>query len=394
MLHAALHPSFPFGENQFNGAPFDLGSFDTIATYKGGKYGRAETFSIGLTSTTGGKQVSVEAAYANDQGTPIVHFARWATETTILTLERSDLTDSYSFHVCSQGENEEKIDIKFDVNLANKRGDREQDFRALLIEAIFSKARETNKDSERPKDLFEIVYETLSINRRTISDAISLAPLRTKPRRTYDETKDEFKPEGDHIPLLLSRLASGSEKENEKVASALKNFGVSSHLFDSIRIKRLGKRPSDPFQVRIKGAGPDVNMVDVGYGVSQALPIVVDSILAKRGQMLLVQQPEVHLHPRAQASLGTFFAKLIKEEQKRFVIETHSDYLVDRIRQEIANKVIKANNVKLLFLERKGVDLCIHQLTIDSMGNIENPPQGYRAFFLQEEMNHMLRGSV
>jgi hypothetical protein len=63
-------------------------------------------------------------------------------------------------------------------------------------------------------------------------------------------------------------------------------------------------------------------------------------------------QPEVHLHPRAQAASGSFFVRLAKEERKQFVIETHSDYLVDRIRIDIAEGLISHLDVSVLFFER------------------------------------------
>src|SRR5881396_1662040 len=74
------------------------------------------------------------------------------------------------------------------------------------------------------------------------------------------------------------------------------------------------------------------NLVDVGYGVSQALPILVDTLQRPAAdEVFLLQQPEVHLHPRAQAELGSFFVSQAGKK-RRFVIETHSDYLVDRVR--------------------------------------------------------------
>jgi len=130
--------------------------------------------------------------------------------------------------------------------------------------------------------------------------------------------------------------------------------------------------------------------VDVGYGVSQALPIVVDSILAPKNSVILIQQPEVHLHPRAQAALGKFFCTLAVADKKRFVIETHSDYLVDRARLSVASNVIPANDVTIAFLERKGLDVNLHQLSVDAQGNVLNPPQAYRAFFLEEEIRLLM----
>ena len=90
------------------------------------------------------------------------------------------------------------------------------------------------------------------------------------------------------------------------------------------------------------------NLVDVGYGVSQALPILVDTLQRPAAdEVFLLQQPEVHLHPRAQAELGSFFVSQAGKK-RRFVIETHSDYLVDRVRMEIRRGNIRAQDVSLL----------------------------------------------
>ncbi|MBU0689174.1 MAG: AAA family ATPase [Gammaproteobacteria bacterium] len=393
MLNAALQPNFPFGENPFNSAPFDMGTFDTIATYKGGKFGRASTFTLGIMSTVGGEESGIETTYTNDYGTPAILASEWTSQNATLKLERKEASGNYTLHISTKAKDGKRKEFDFEVDLRNIRRDRNKDLRTALLTEIFSQGKSKTSTPEDFEALFDTLFEASSIIMRQSASVVALAPLRTKPRRTYDETKDDFKPEGDHIPLLLSRLSSGGKLDNEKVAASLNSFGITSHLFDSIKIKRLGKRPSDPFQVRIKASGPDVNLTDVGYGVSQALPIIVDSIMAKKGQTLLIQQPEVHLHPRAQASLGTFFSTLVAVEHKKFVIETHSDYLVDRIRQEIAKKTIKHSDVSLLYFERKGTDLHLSPITLDSTGNILNPPDGYRDFFLEEEMNHLLRGA-
>ena len=71
-----------------------------------------------------------------------------------------------------------------------------------------------------------------------------------------------------------------------------------------------------------------------------------------RGPVVLLQQPEIHLHPQAQAAVGTFIAKLVATKHCRLVVETHSDYLVDRIRREVAQGVLGARDVEVLFCER------------------------------------------
>jgi predicted ATPase len=164
----------------------------------------------------------------------------------------------------------------------------------------------------------------------------------------------------------------------------LSEFGSGSGLFDGIEIVNKGKKESDPFQIGIKSGGSVSNLIDVGYGVSQALPILVDTIQRSlASEFFLLQQPEVHLHPRAQAELGSFFAKQVGK-QRRFVIETHSDYLVDRIRMEVRRKQLKPEDVSLLYFERNKREATIHNLELDRNGSIMDPPPGYRQFFLNE----------
>lgn len=212
----------------------------------------------------------------------------------------------------------------------------------------------------------------------------AFAPIRTRPLRTYDPIKEAVSPEGNHVPLLL---ASSARLDGWKdLADSLESFGRHSGLFTRVDVRQLGTSESDPFQIQIHIGGKTINLIDVGYGVSQILPIIVDCLRGEEGGIYLLQQPEVHLHPRAQAELGSFLAVLAKKQSKRFVIETHSDYLVDRIRMDIRDKKeITPEDVALLYFERKNGEATIHRLELDDQGNILNAPPGYRSFFLEEE---------
>ena len=101
--------------------------------------------------------------------------------------------------------------------------------------------------------------------------------------------------------------------------------------------------------------------------------------------MFLLQQPEVHLHPSAQAALGSLFCQVASRE-RRLVVETHSDYLLDRVRMDIRDSKtsLKPEDVSILFFERGDLDVHIHSLQVDREGNILNEPESYRRFFLQE----------
>ena len=215
----------------------------------------------------------------------------------------------------------------------------------------------------------------------------AIAPVRTRPARTYDPKTEIRRPEGDHVPMVLARTYESRSEEWRRLRSRLSRFGTDSGLFKDLKVRRKGKGPSDPFQVRVKIAGVDANLVDVGYGVSQVLPILVDAAEAPKGTTFLMQQPEVHLHPRAEAALGSFLGTLAKQDGKKFVVETHSDYLIDRVRLDVRDRVngLRPEDVAILFFERKGPWVTIHPIELDEGGNVVDAPDGYRAFFMEEQ---------
>ena len=398
-IYAALNRDFPSAENLFNRAPFEMGSFDTIATYRGGKYGRAGFFSLGWERGSGEATKSINATYKSYGGTPKLNslIVRGMEG----ELRAHAIQDGFEFEFKWSGRNQsrrknpsvkqaQKI-IKFKTEIKSTAPFRLLDVYRYYLESLNSKTLGTKGEGRNFEEVIEALHElTFGVHRQR-PHATALAPLRTRPRRTYDELNEEFKPEGDHIPLVLARLLNEKQKKSGKELDALMKYGVASGLFEKIDVKRLGKQPSDPFQVRVKMKGPDANLIDVGYGVSQSLPIVIDSIMAPDNEVLLVQQPEVHLHPKAQAALGTFFTELAATTSKQFIIETHSDYLVDRIRISVAEKKIPASKIQLLYLERKGLDIKVHELSLDDSGNITNAPASYRDFFLAEELKLMSR---
>ena len=127
------------------------------------------------------------------------------------------------------------------------------------------------------------------------------APVRTQPYRTYTPSELVASAEGSHVPLELAKLKLRSPTQWLAVKDALVSFGQSSGLFTDIDVKQFGRSDIDPFQILIRVDGPAMNLVDVGYGISQALPIVYQIQNPSVHSTFLLQQPEVHLHPRAQA---------------------------------------------------------------------------------------------
>jgi predicted ATPase len=128
-------------------------------------------------------------------------------------------------------------------------------------------------------------------------------------------------------------------------------------------------------------------MDNVGYGVSQALPIFVEMLSRSRGSTFAIQQPEVHLHPRAQAAVGDLIAELAVHEQKRFFVETHSDFTIDRFRINLKRNRPSELDAQILFFERIDGGNRVTSIPIDNDGTISaDQPDAYRAFFLNEQL--------
>jgi hypothetical protein len=348
-------------ETSFNKPPFALGAYDQIASYK--KRGEhAGRFSIAL-SADGPIPASVQAEFAPRDGQPF--------------LEKWQLTsgDQYWRLTFDQGRNDPLVETPGRSSRMSDGPGLPGDFLVMWFV----------NPPDQSDHLTNALTAIQSVNREFAEKTYAFAPIRTNPRRTYDPIRQEPEPEGSHVPILLARLSRpGGNGQWAQVTSALRGFGTESGLFERIEVIRKGKGESDPFQIGVKTLGPAFNLIDVGYGVSQALPILVDTVLQPEDVMFLLQQPEVHLHPRAQAELGSFFAHQVARKH-RFVIETHSDHLIDRVRMEVRRGTLKPDQVSLLYFERQKQGATIHNIDIGPDGAIIDPPPGYRRFFFDEE---------
>lgn len=122
--------------------------------------------------------------------------------------------------------------------------------------------------------------------------------------------------------------------------------------------------------------GVRVNLSHVGFGVSQAAPIIVQGFLSPPNTCLLIEQPEIHLHPAAQADLADLFIDIMNE-QKQLFVETHSEHMILRLRRRIAEGTVSARDIQLLFVSKGKEGSRIEPLKIETSGQIENWPKGF-----------------
>jgi predicted ATPase len=244
--------------------------------------------------------------------------------------------------------------------------------------------KKSEKFEESKYQLWSI-WDTISV--------FSTSPVRSRPKRTYDPTREFDDPEGSDVPMYLMRVEATEKKNWEELKTQLVEFGRNSGLFENIDVRNLGRSLGAPFQLQVKVRGPKANIVDVGYGVSQILPILVQILSpnVSRHEMSfsLLQQPEVHLHPKAQAEFSSLLARLANKGDRSFIVETHSDYMISRARIDIIRGNIRPEDVSLIYFEPKGNVVRVHNIGFDDMANLIGAPTNYRDFFLKESKRLM-----
>src|SRR5690606_7269032 len=233
-------------------------------------------------------------------------------------------------------------------------------------------------------------------NSKFINNLVWFAPIRSEPKRTYDSYQNKFSSKGDHIPYLLKNLYKQIDSKRELVSfrQILEKFGEESGLFKGIKINPLGKLSTSPFEILIQFKTNSYKILNVGYGVSQILPLLIQILATVDRTWFSLQQPEVHLHPKAQAAFGEFLFNAMIKQNHNFIVETHSDFLIDRFRYTLFQKnTLKESTIKnyksqLIFFERTNKGNRLFIIPIEEDGKYsENQPETFRRFFIKEELN-------
>lgn len=263
----------------------------------------------------------------------------------------------------------------------------------------FSFANEELSES-RPKSIYlikSIIEEQMNPrNQETdygasipifIDDLNWTGPIRAKPKRIYENYNIHYSPEGEHAPhILKSILKSKKAKTKEIFLKYIEPFGQKSNLFQKIAPKSYGNNRTAPYELNITLSNQDFKISNVGYGVSQVLPIMTDLVARLEDSWFSIQQPEVHLHPKAQAALGELIFDIHLDDNKKFIIETHSEYLINRFRIKLSKN--KKDNIQsqILFFERCDTGNSIRIIEIQTDGNYtEDQPASFSDFFINEE---------
>jgi hypothetical protein len=213
-----------------------------------------------------------------------------------------------------------------------------------------------------------------------------MGPSRRPPERWYIFTgtsPQDVGYRGDLLPDLLFRRPEIIDEANEWLGRLEIGY--------KIKVQSVGERSRDLFEVRLidqrRGREVDVALSDVGFGISQILPFIVQSLAGER-QIITIEQPEVHIHPRLQADLGDLLAATVREPRNhRFVIETHSEHLVLRMQRLIRDEQLTPNDVSIIYVSRGVNGSRAERLRLDENGDfIDDWPGGFFPERLRELM--------
>ena len=387
----------------FKEDPYDLGSFDEIAHHRGGRAGRAESFEAGFSDSS--RRPGDDHATHERYRFEVTFRKKWTSPVPVRRRESRGADWIEEIADTNQSNNLVKVGTDRGTwELTVKDVSRQPDERYMYsldiyVRTFLSRHYQSEEEPFKPQSgspalntqdrmRLRALY---SLRRRLAKrQPFASAPVRSKPLRTYDPGLPISDSEGNYVPMYLANVFAEDASAWTNIKTKLESFGNKAGLFNEITIRRLGQKGSEPFQIQVRKfesglKGPWRNLTDVGYGVSQVLPVITELLRPDPPAMSLLQQPEIHLHPSAQAALGSLFCEVASSGQQ-LVVETHSDHLIDRVRMEVRDGTteLRPEDVSILFFERDGLEVNIHSIKIDEDGNIFDSPRTYRRFFMEE----------
>jgi predicted ATPase len=240
----------------------------------------------------------------------------------------------------------------------------------------FSEKERQNNNDLNPGETLELSFE------QVLSQTSYLGPLRDFPKRFYIWTgaaPSNVGKQGENTIAALLAARIGGNKVGKiplenYIAEKLKDLG----LIYSFRLEEL-REGTNIFRVLVRRTpeSPEVSLTDVGFGVSQVLPVLVLCYYVPEGSTILLEQPELHLHPSVQSGLADIFIDAYQKRGVQIILESHSEHLLRRLQRRIAEEEILPTDVSLYFCSLEKGESKLTPLDMDEYGNIHNYPKDF-----------------
>jgi len=312
---------------------------------------------------------------------------------------------------------------KFEFNITNDTIDDEHYYELVINNILSNKIERIDNGFRKPTNFYG-VPNPVYINYPRIENELQgleesfyhlfeqlyyLGPLRDYPRRTYvwgggSSTDVGNRGERAVAALLSSRnqgptIDMGDDQPKRTVEEHVAHWLKELSLIYSFKVQPIAPNRKE-YEVRIQrtAESASVFLTDVGFGVSQILPVLVLLFYVPEGSTVILEQPEIHLHPAVQAGLADVFIDAIKRRKVQIILESHSEHLLQRLQRRIAEELISQEEIKLYFTSIEEGRSKLTTLELDEYGNINNWPAGFfgdtmgeAAAMMRAEMERRMR---
>ena len=214
-----------------------------------------------------------------------------------------------------------------------------------------------------------------------------IAPLRLEPQRVYESYGIEPNYVGKKGEHVIDALIAHRDKLEPWLKEWLEKFGMAKDF----KVEEIAKG-TKRFQIMLHDSHIpklEATLADVGFGISQVLPILVQAKLLPKDAIFMVEQPEIHLHPKAQAAMGDFLIDVALKGKRTLLVETHSDLVIARIANRIAEGKISHKDVMVFYFHPHKDGTEILQIEFDEDGiPTQEFPEGFLAEVSDETARH------
>jgi predicted ATPase len=225
-----------------------------------------------------------------------------------------------------------------------------------------------------------------------LSSIYFLGPLRENPKRIYGwagDTPLDVGPNGGRS--IQAILAADAQTRMIKSGTRIKPFQkliadwlIELGVIHSFEVKPVVEgRKEYEVLLRTHAKSSEVKLTDVGFGISQVLPALVEAFYAPAGSTVWMEQPEIHLHPQVQANLANAFVSAVKARENgkprnvQLIIESHSEHFLNRLQLLVAKGDVSHNDVAIYFCTSSSSGAKLEPLEIDMFGEIRNWPENF-----------------
>jgi predicted ATPase len=240
----------------------------------------------------------------------------------------------------------------------------------------------------------------------TLRSIFYLGPLRKRPRPSYRWSGQPPFDVGVEGESFIEAILAGAGRAYNWTARGRKSsleavvawYLQEMGLISDFKVVPLGPKLKE-YEVTVRTAPgrPLVHLTDVGFGVSQVLPVIVEAFYVPAGSTVLIEQPEIHLHPRVEAKLADLFVDAVNAREDgaprncQFIVESHSEHLLRRLQLKIAEQAIRSDRVALYFVEQGERGAELREIEVDDYGSIKNWPKD---FFGDAMADHVARAEA